>query len=96
MYHKYRVESLAEWRCVKGLIRTNVLRGKMVENGITALKMADELGITVQTFYNKMRKGVFDSDEIYKMIGLLSIDNPVEIFFADEVAEQDTYDKEAQ
>lgn len=72
------------------MIRTNVLKGKMVENGITAQKMASELGMTVQTFYAKMRKGIFNSDEMYKMVVLLCINNPVDIFFAKEVSDTDT------
>ena len=45
----------------------------MVENGYSAQMMAKELGITPQTFYSKMRKGIFDSDEMFKMISLLNI-----------------------
>lgn len=32
-----------------------------------------------------MKKGVFDSDEITAIVEDLGIDNPMEIFFADEV-----------
>ena len=40
---------------------------------------------TPKTFYAKMKKGVFDSDEIIAMVHDLDIENPGEIFFADEV-----------
>lgn len=73
------------------MIQKNLLKGKMVEKGFTTREMASELGITPQTFYSKMRKGVFNSDEMYKMVQLLGIVNPIEIFFANEVSEQDTY-----
>lgn len=72
------------------MIRTNILRGKMVENGYSAQQMAKELGITPQTFYAKMRKGIFNSDEMFKMVDLLKISDPVSIFFAHEVSETDT------
>ena len=66
------------------MIQTNLLRGKMAENGYSATKMAKELGMTSRTFYSRMKKGVFGSDEICKMISLLNIQNPVEIFFCPE------------
>ena len=37
-------------------------------------------------FYDKMKRGVFDSDEMEQMIDILGIENPVEIFFAKDVA----------
>ena len=38
------------------------------------------LGITEKTFYSKMKKGVFGTDEVEKMVELLNIHNPAEIF----------------
>ena len=72
------------------LIQTNLLRGKMAEHGYSAVRLAKALKITPKTFYNKMAKGVFGSDEIYKMIELLDIRNPIEIFFAPEIASHAT------
>ena len=68
------------------MIQTNLLRGKMAENGYSAARLAKALNITPKTFYNKMSRGVFGSDEIYRMIELLNIQNPIEIFFAPEIA----------
>lgn len=76
------------------MVQTNLLRGKMAENGYSAVKLAKALNITPKTFYNKMMKGVFGSDEIYQMIQLLNIQNPIEIFFAPEIAQQATNEKE--
>lgn len=78
------------------MIQKNLLKGKMVEKGFTTRKMASELGITPQTFYSKMRKGVFNSDEMYKMVQLLGIVNPIEIFFANEVSDTDTYNRKEE
>lgn len=64
------------------MININRLKGIIVENELSQAKIAKELGMTPKTFYNKMKKGVFDSDEIEEMIKLLHIDNPTEIFFA--------------
>lgn len=67
------------------MIRTNELKGFIVKNGKTQSDMAQILGITPKTFYAKMKRGVFDSDEIEIMIKELEIDDPVAIFFADNV-----------
>lgn len=67
------------------MIDTNALRGIIVAKGLSQQDVASELGMTPKTFYSKMKKGVFGSDEMEKMIDLLSIENPVAIFFAEEV-----------
>lgn len=66
------------------MIATNKLRGIIAEQGMSQRKVADALGMTEKTFYNKMRKGVFDSDEIMSMINLLHVQDPVSIFFNDD------------
>lgn len=67
------------------MIDTNALKGIIVTKGYSQRKLAKELGITEKTFYSKMNKGVFDSDEIENMIDILNIKNPIEIFFAKNV-----------
>ena len=64
------------------MIRTDLLRGEIAKNGYSQSDVAKKIGITSKTFYDKMAKGVFGSDEIEVMIDYLNIDNPVEIFFA--------------
>lgn len=58
------------------------LKGVIVANELTQEKVASYLGITPRTFSAKLQKGVFGSDEIEKMIDLLNIEDPMEIFFA--------------
>ena len=65
------------------MIRTDKLKGIIVENGYSQNDVAREIGITPKTFYDKMKKGVFGSDEVQKMIEMLHIEDPVSIFFAD-------------
>jgi len=67
------------------MIDVNALRGKIAEQGTSQVKVAEYIGITPKTFYIKMSKGIFGSDEIDKMIDYLHIENPVEIFFAEKV-----------
>lgn len=67
------------------MIRTDKLRGKIAEKGYSQADVAKEIGITPKTFYDKMKNGVFGSDEIEIMIELLDIEDPVSIFFAPNV-----------
>ena len=69
------------------MINTNKLRGLIAERGLSQVKVAEILGVTPKTFYSKMERGVFDSDEIEAMIVSLDIprDSCMDIFFAQEV-----------
>jgi transcriptional regulator with XRE-family HTH domain len=67
------------------MIDRNGLKGLIVAKGLSQSKLAGKLGMTPKTFYDKMKKGIFDSDEIYQMVTLLEIEDPKEIFFADDV-----------
>lgn len=64
------------------MINTNELRGIIAKNGKSQSDVAKMLNITPKTFYMRMQKGVFGSDEIQIMIEQLHIDNPMDIFFA--------------
>lgn len=67
------------------MIRTDKLRGIITEKGYSQSDVAKKIGITPKTFYEKMKVGVFGSDEIETMIVFLDIEDPVNIFFAQEV-----------
>lgn len=66
------------------MIKTNELRGVIAKNGLSQSDVAAMIGITPKTFYEKMKIGVFRSDEIEIMIDKLKIDDPMKIFFAKE------------
>ena len=66
------------------MIRTDELRGLLAKHGVSQSDMAKKIGITPKTFYEKMKIGVFGSDEIQTMIEELHIENPADIFFAKE------------
>ena len=67
------------------MVDTNALRGIITSKGKSQKDIAIEIGIAPKTFYDKMKKGVFGSDEMEMMIDILDIKNPTEIFFAKEV-----------
>lgn len=64
------------------MVATEKLRGLIAEQGLTQRKVAQGIGMTEKTFYNKMKRRVFGTDEAEKMIDLLEIENPAEIFLA--------------
>ena len=68
------------------MINTNELRAEIVRCGLTQEKVAKELNMSPKTFYSRMRKGIFNSDEIESLISLLDIKNPMKIFFVREVS----------
>ena len=69
------------------MIATNELKGLIVSKGLSQAKVANMLGITPKTFYDKMKKGVFNSDEIKAMMDILELDEPTAIFFKNNVAQ---------
>lgn len=67
------------------MIDTKALHGIIVSKGLSQKDVAAHLEMSPKTFYAKMKKGVFGSDEMESMIDLLAIKNPESIFFAKEV-----------
>lgn len=62
------------------MIAVDKLRGVIAERGMSQRQVAKQLGMNEKTFYTKMQKGVFGTDEVEKMIELLAIQNPIDIF----------------
>lgn len=60
------------------------LRGIIAERGYTQCRVAKALGMNQKTFYEKMKKGVFGTDEAIAMIDLLNIENPAAIFLVNK------------
>ena len=64
------------------MIDKNALRAEIVRNGMTQKQLAAQLGISEQTFTDRMKKGNFTLIEAEQMINILKIKNPQKIFFA--------------
>lgn len=77
------------------MVDTNQLRGIIASRGYSQSNVAKHLGITEKTFYQKMKKGVFGTDEAQAMVELLNIEDPSSVFFANEVTCGVTVRKEA-
>jgi len=78
------------------MVRTDLLRGKIAQQGLSQRKLANLLGITDKTFYAKMKKGVFSTKEIVMMMKLLDFDDPREIFFAPDIARCETLQQKSK
>lgn len=62
---------------------TNLLKAKIIENGLTQKKMAELLKISLQSFNYKINnKREFTVSEIVKICDLLKIKNKDTYFFA--------------
>lgn len=66
------------------MIKPDELRGIIAKNKLSQTDVAKMIGVTPKTFYEKMKNGVFGSDEIQIMIDKLHIEDPMPIFFARE------------
>ena len=64
------------------MINANLIRGKIVEKGLTQAEVAASIGMSAKTFSLKMNSGKFGLDEVDKMISLLNIEEPLRYFFA--------------
>ena len=65
------------------MVDTDKLRGLIAERGMSQATISKRLGMSPSGFYLKMRKGVFDSDEISELITILDIKDPMRIFFSE-------------
>ncbi len=66
------------------MVKTDELRGVIAKNGYSQTDVAKMIGVTPKTFYEKMKTGIFGSDEIQIMIEELDIEDPMSIFFVKE------------
>ncbi|MBR4049147.1 MAG: DUF739 domain-containing protein [Clostridia bacterium] len=76
------------------MINSKLLSEIIFKRDLSQRKVAHHLGMTEKTFYSKMKKGIFDSDEIEEMISFLEIKEPMPVFFPNSVTQQVTNSEE--
>lgn len=59
-------------------------KGIIAERGFLQAEVAKSIGVCEKTFYNKMKNGVFRTDEAEAMTEFLKIPNPEDIFLRSE------------
>lgn len=67
------------------MVNTNKLKAAIVEKGMTQVSVAKAIGMSNRAWFCRMQNKKFDADEMYSIIKVVGIENPMEIFFADEV-----------
>lgn len=67
------------------MLDKNALRAEIVRNGFTQKDIAEILNMSEKTFISRIKKGVFGTDEVEKLISILHIKKPMDIFFANKV-----------
>ncbi len=67
------------------MIDTKALNGIIHAKGYSQRSLANAIDMSTQRFYRCMKKGVFGSDDMQKMVELLGISDPSKIFFAKDV-----------
>lgn len=66
------------------MVDKNALKAEWVRKGMTKTEVTQAIGMSCPTFNRRLKKGVFGSDEIEKLINVLEIKNPMDIFFANK------------
>lgn len=70
------------------MFNRRLFEAHLVLAGISKSEMASILGIDVSTFSRKLKNdGDFTRTQINKMIEVLDIEEPSEVFFAENIAE---------
>lgn len=65
-------------------MNTALLDYEIKRNGYTHESLCKELGISLSAFYRKRNgKSEFKKSEITKIVAILKLDSPVDIFFAE-------------
>lgn len=62
-------------------MNTNLLKAEIVKNGLTQKEFCKSIKMAQSTFIRKIRKGVFNTDEIERMVNVLNLKRPEQIFF---------------
>lgn len=76
------------------MINMNALRAEWVKKGLNQADVARIIGITPKTLSLKIKRGIFGTDEVEKLICALNIVNPMSIFFDNLVTFKDTKRRE--
>lgn len=77
----YNTSNLKRYGGEESMIDANKLRGAWVSKGMNQSDVAKAIGVSDKTLSLKLKKGVFGSDEIERLISVLDITDPISVFF---------------
>lgn len=72
------------------MVDVKELKAQIVRSGLSVETVYSGLGLTKKQWYFRMNNKTLDSNEMLKLIDMLHIENPIPIFFAREVAQEET------
>lgn len=64
------------------MININLLKSEIAKNGFNHRTLCKEINMPESTFSRRLKKGVFKSNEVEKLIKVLKLKKPMEIFFS--------------
>ena len=64
------------------MLNKNLLKAEMLRNNFDRVGFCKAINMSESTFARRLSTGIFKTDEVEKIIDVLHIDNPAEIFFA--------------
>lgn len=64
------------------MVNVNLLKAEIVKNGLTQAEFCKKIGMAHSTFVRKMRTKNLTTNEAEKMIDVLDIKEPGQIFFS--------------
>lgn len=72
---------------VKKVVNTQMIRAQMTLHGYTVHTLAKELGVSSKTLSDRLNNSPekLTQEQIQKMVSILKITNPMDIFFASEL-----------
>ena len=65
------------------MLNANLLKAAIKMNGLTLASTAKKIGVSESTFWRKIRNNSFTLGEADRLIQVLSIQNPGQIFFSE-------------
>lgn len=67
------------------MVNVNLLKAEIVKAGLSVESVYKGIGLTKKQWYDRIQKGVFNSDEMYDLVKFIGIEEPIPIFFAEKV-----------
>jgi predicted DNA-binding protein (MmcQ/YjbR family) len=69
------------------MVDTLELKAQIARKGKTYQQVYEAMGMSKRMWYDRINQKKFNSDEMYKLIDILEIENPTPIFFTPEVTQ---------
>lgn len=69
------------------MVDSRLLLSEIIKKGYTRKSFCEKIGMPQSTFCRRLKRGDFRTQEAFRIMGVLELDNPDEIFFAKELTQ---------